>query len=388
MNGAATHGAVRAFLVALVLATLGCEVGLPVVGDRPLTPPPASDVCFAVRCDEVLEPLAPRWEPGLVGADAAACAAIRPVAVSLDDPLAASRALSDMRCAEVSLEATAPFTLDLRNLPLAGARIALSSHAAGTVLLGGDVSRVDLSIDGPVEVRMEGGALGTSHVVLTGRSPARLASLTLVDVIVTDVVVDAPYGVIRARQSVLTRARLEPVEAALELSSLTNATLRASRVTLVDAPLRDVDLEVGSLVAAGAELDGVDVVSCDELALAVLRVRDSHVARCTHPLVLDDVDVDASLIEADLLGSARVRRSGLAGRVVSLDESRLTLVALCGVESLSVFTTSVECPSCEPAAPPEICGAPTTVQPYCPGFERSPCDGAPRPDPSGLVSAP
>jgi hypothetical protein len=115
------------------------------------------------------------------------------------------------------------------------------------------------------------------------------------------------------------------------------------------------------------------------MTLAVVDVIRTHVARCTEALVLDDVDLERSLVDADVLGSGRIRHSGLRGARVELESSRLTLTALCGVESLSVWTTSVECPSCEPAAPPEICGAPAMTQRYCPGYETAPCEGQPRP---------
>jgi hypothetical protein len=221
--------------------------------------------------------------------------------------------------------------------------------------------------------------VGASHLLLDGAAPDRFASLTVDAVLVTNVVVEAPYGRVLAHQSHLARVALEASELELELSSVSDASLAAERIALLDATLAHVDVAADRIVGAAGDLSEVDVTRCGEITLAVVDVIRSHVARCTEALVLDDADIERSLVDADVIGSGRIRHSGLRGARVELEGSRLTLTALCGVESLSVWTTSVECPSCEPSAPPEICGAPAMTQPYCPGYETAPCEGQPRP---------
>jgi hypothetical protein len=368
------------FVFAVVLVAACDGVGVPVVGERPLEPDPPMNACFAVRCDEVLEPRAPVWRPdGPIGAALASCAERTTIEAEAASFALDPDALGSLRCVDLHLVADAPFTIDLREVPIVGARIDVTSSAPGTLLLGGAVTTIDLAVHGPVEVRVLGGAVGASHVLLDGAAPDRLASLTTDAVLVTDLVVEAPYGLVRAHQSHLARVALEASEVELELSSVADGAIAAERISLLDAVLARVDLAADVIVGAAGDLSDVDVTRCGEMTLAVVDVIRTHVARCTEALVLDDVDLERSLVDADVLGSGRIRHSGLRGARVELESSRLTLTALCGVESLSVWTTSVECPSCEPAAPPEICGAPAMTQRYCPGYETAPCEGQPRP---------
>ncbi len=376
----------------LALANLVCltacdGIGLAVVGERPMTPPMPSNECWEVRCDEILDPPTPRWEaPADLGATRAACLERTSRSFAVEDMPLDPDASFDLRCADVRFDADAPFDLDLRNVPLTGARISIASQFAGHVTLGGNLSQLDLEITGPIDVDIVGGALSESVVSLGGELPDRLATLTTDWVVVTDVVVAAPYGLVRAHESALARVDVRAVELSLEVSSMNDGRLEADHVSLLDATVSRTDLAVGRLVAAAGELDAIDVVRCDEITLAAIDLSSSHVARCTGALFLDDADVDGSWIEADVLGSVRMRRTGLAGARVQVESSRLTLVALCGVESLDVSATSIECPSCQPAAPAEICGAPANVEPFCPGFESSPCDGMPRPAATPLLT--
>lgn len=365
----------------VALALAACEgVGVAVVGDRPLEPEPPENACFAVRCDEILEARAPVWRAdGPLGAALASCPERTTIEAEAASFALDPDALGSLRCVDLHLVADAPFTIDLREVPIAGARIDVTSSAPGTLLLGGAVTTIDLAVHGPVDVRVLGGAVGASRVLLEGAAPDRLASLTTDAVLVTDVVVEAPYGRVRAHQSHLARVAIEAAEVELELSSVADASVVADRIALLDAVLAQVDLAADVIVGAAGDLSDVDIARCGEITLAVVDVIRTHVARCSEALVLDDVDVERSLIEADVIGSGRIRHSGLRGARVELESSRLTLSSLCGVESLSVWTTSVECPSCEPTAPPEICGAPAMTQRYCPGYETSPCEGQPRP---------
>jgi hypothetical protein len=366
-------------LITLLLAA--CDgVGVAVVGDRPLEPDPPMNACFAVRCDEVLEARPAVWRPdGPIGAALASC----PERTRLEAEVASFAldpdALGSLRCVDLRLVADAPFTIDLREVPIEGARIDVTSSAPGTLLLGGAVTTIDLAVHGPIDVRVLGGAVGESHVLLDGTAPDRLASLTTDAVLLTGVVVEAPYGLVRAHQSHLARVALVAHEVELELSSVADGSITADRVALLDAVLAQVDLAADVIVGAAGDLSDVDITRCGEVTLAVVDVIRTHVARCTEALVLDDADLERSLLDADVVGSGRIRHSGLRGARVELESSRITLTALCGVESLSVWTTSVECPSCEPEAPAEICGAPAMTQRYCPGYETAPCAGQPRP---------
>lgn len=380
MRGRGPRRGVLSALLTL-FAFAGCEgVGAPVVGDRPMEPELPMNACFAVRCDEVLPPRPAVWRPdGPIGAALADCPERTSIEVDAATFALDPDAVGSLRCVELRLFADAPFALDLREVPIEGARIEVTSSAPGTLLLGGAVTTIDLAVHGPVEVRMLGGAIGASHVLLDGEAPDRLATLNTDAVLVTDLVVEAPYGLVRAHETHLARVSLEAREVELELSSVVDGSIRGERVSLLDAVLTQVDLAADTIVGAAGDLSDVDVTRCGELTLAVVGMIRTHVARCTEALVLDDVDVERSLIDADILGSGRIRHSGLRGSRIELESSRLTLSALCGVESLAVWTTSVECPSCEPAAPPEICGAPAMTQPFCPGYETAPCAEQPRP---------
>jgi hypothetical protein len=372
--------------VLLALGLVGCEgIGLPVVGERPLGPSMPDDACFAVSCEGALAPHAPRWMPTAeLGVASSPCPARRSETLSLH----ARPETLDLRCTDATLHVEQPFTLDLRGVRLTGARLDVSSTVPGTVLLAGEIDAAELHVHGPIEVRMEGGAIGASRLVLDVDDGGRPPRLELDAVVVTDSVLAAAEASFLAHGSVLSRAHVSAEELTLEVSSCTDGTLRADRLSLLDATVMHSDLDVEVLVAAAGELDGVDVTRCTSVTLAVLDVLHTRIAGCLEPLELVDVDVDGCRLEGDVRGRARIRRSALEGERVVLEDSRLTLTALCGVASLDVSTTSVECPSCEPTAPAEICGASARVEPYCPGYESAPCQGQPRPRATDPLVAP
>lgn len=371
------RGTVRARSLGLLCLLTGCEVGLPVVGMRPEGPPPAEDQCFETRCAEVWAGPVARWEADeSTGIASERCLSRRTVELSLaGEVLVEAR---DLRCTDLELVGLSPFTLDLRNVPLAGARVRVTSDDAGTITLPSDVRAIELSVSGPVDVVMAQGALGSSRIELTGSAPDRLASLSLDRVLVTEVVIDAPHGALRANRSVLTRVVLDAVEASLELSGSWQSSLRVERLSLLDAELRETDVESEDLVAAAGRLEEVDVRRCGAVTLASADVLRSRIARCTRGVVLHDADVERTLVEADLTGEGQIRQCGLAGSRVALENSRVVLTSLCGVQSFTLEGGALECPSCEPV-PAEICGVAPTVEPHCPGFEAAPCEGRPRP---------
>jgi len=294
---------VDALALCVAFATLtACDgVGVAVVGERPLEPDPPMNACFAVRCDEVLEARTPVWRPdGPIGAALASCPERTTIEAEAASFALDPDALGSLRCVDLHLVADAPFTIDLREVPIAGARIDVTSSAPGTLLLGGAVTTIDLSVHGPVDVRVLGGAVGSSRVLLEGAAPDRLASLTTDAVLVTDLLVEAPYGLVRVHQSHLARVALEAAEVELELSSVADGSIAADRIALLDAVLAHVDLAADVIVGAAGDLSEVDVTRCGEITLAVVDVIDTHVARCTEALVLDDVDLERSLVDADV----------------------------------------------------------------------------------------
>lgn len=366
----------RRAAVALLLLT-GCEVGLPVVGMRVEAPPAPEDQCFETRCSDVWAGPMPRWEPDeTTGVGAERCLSRRAFALSLGgDVVVEAR---DLRCTDLELVGEAAFVLDLRNVPLAGARVRVTSEVPGRIVLPRDLSALELSVDGPVDLEMHEGALGSSRIELGGSAPDRLATLSIDRVLVTEVVIDAPYGALRAYRSVLSHVRVDAAEATLELGGTWQSTLSADRVALLDAELRETDVEGERVVAAAGRFDAVDLRRCGEVTLASTDVIRSRIARCSRGVLLEDADVERTLIEADVAGTGQLRQCGLAGARVALESSRVALTALCGVESFTLEGGALECPTCEPV-PEEICGVARTIEPFCPGFEAAPCEGRPRP---------
>jgi len=360
-----------------LLALAGCEVGLPVVGMRSDMPAVPENQCFETRCSEVWSGPVPRWEPGEdVGVASAGCLSRRTLELSLAGDVVITA--QDLRCTDIELVGEATFTLDLRDVPLTGARLHVTSDGPGRILLGGDVSAIELAVVGPVDVEMSQGALGASRIELSGSAPDRLATLSLDRVLATEVVLAAPHGALRAFRSALSQVRIDVIEATLELTSTWQSTLASERVSLLDSELRDTDVEGERVVAAAGRFDGVDVRRCGEVILASADVIRSRIARCAGAVRLQDADVERTLIEADVEGTGQIRQCGLAGSRVELELSRVVLTALCGVESFTLEGGALECPSCEPV-PLEICGVAPTVEPYCAGFEVAPCQGRMRP---------
>lgn len=375
----------RAFGLLALAVLAACDgIGKPVVGEIPRDPQRRTGSCFETRCDDVLAPREPVWEPNeALGVQAASCTGRSEVRLDAPDFAVAADRYPTLNCVDLFLEADEPFAIDLREVPVVGARIDVRASAPGTLWLGGAVSALELSVHGPVDVHVAGGALGASRIVLDGSSPDRLATLSTDRVLVTDVAVEAPYGLVRAEHTQLARFALSALEVELSFASASNGSIEASRVTLLDASLARVDLGAETLLAAAGELRDIDVFRCGAVDLSVSHVSRTRIARCAEAVMLRDVDLERSLVDADVVGSARVRQSGLRGERIELERSRVTLTAFCGVESLRVWETSIECPSCQPAPPVEVCGGPRLVQPYCPGFETAPCDGE-RAGPSSL----
>ncbi|MBN8609009.1 MAG: hypothetical protein J0L92_00355 [Deltaproteobacteria bacterium] len=374
----------RGAYVALALAAIalgGCEgIGRPLVGDRPLEERMPDDQCFAVDCDTILDPIAPPFEaPTVLGAELEGCQTRGDVTLLVGDEGRID--VPEIACADVLLETDRAFFLDLRARDLVGTRLTVRATELGQIALSGDVHHLSLDVDGPVEVVMDGGALSRSSLALTAAPAQRAGQLHLEDVIATELRLVASIGTVRAHHASLSRVQIVAREAALEISSVTFGSIVAERMSFLDAELLSVHLEVDTLVSAAGHLDRVDISRCGQVSLALTEVRRSFIAACDEPIYLEDVDMEASLVSADVQGSGRFRRTGFAGASVVLESSRLTLAALCGVVRLDVSTTSVECPSCEPTAPAEICGAPTVEQPFCPGYDVSPCSEGPRPSP-------
>lgn len=376
---------IRWLVVVTVALGLGCEgIGRAVVGTRPLPERMAADQCFAVDCDAILEPRGEPFEaPEELGAELARCPVRRDVVLAPDETGAI--VVPELGCAHVLLEAETAFTLDLRARDLVGTQLTLRSIEPARVFLAGDLHHVSILVEGPIDVTMDAGALGLAAIELRSGPAQRPPSLTLDRVIATNLHVLAPSGIVRAHRSMLSRAEIVAEDLTLELSSITFASATADRATLLDAELLSVRLDVEVLVAAAGHMDQVDVARCGQVSLAVADVVRSSFAACTDPIFLDDVDVEASFLSGEVQGRGRFRRTGFSGASVSLEDSRLTLPALCGLARLDVASTAVECPTCAPVAPAEICGAPTVPQRFCPGYEVSPCPDGPRPSSEPLA---
>lgn len=366
-------------LIAFALLTAaGCEgIGLPVVGDRPGGPPVPTDTCTSLPCDAELVTFRSRWQREQLGAELANCPDRHSIVLEPGTPVDAA----DLRCGDVFFTSEEPFELDLREAQLSGARIHVSSSALGVVWLPAATDSIDLRVEGPVEVHMRSGALGSARIALEGREPERLPTLWLDRVLVTDVALEAPRGSLRAHASQLAHTHLVLDSLVLELSSLSDATVVAQDVSLLDVHVVGVDFDATRFVHAAGRIEESQVVRCERLAISSSTVSESRIAACIEGIALYDVDSDTSIYEGDLRGSANIRRGRFLGRRIELTDSRLTVPSFCGVEVLDVAFTSIECPTCEPAAPAEICGVEPRPEPYCPGYASSPCQGQPRPTP-------
>lgn len=380
-------------IVALTLACLSvwlgaCDgIGRPVVGDRPFVPGMNMNACFAVPCDSILEALPPRWRATAdLGVAGAGCAERSERTLTLADMPTEPGTPIDLRCTDATVRADAPFAIDLRNAALGGARLTLLSEHAGSLALAGTVANLELTVVGPIDVEMSDGALSTSVFVLEGSAPDRLATLTTRRVVVSEVAVRAPHGHVRTYESTLARVEIDAVEVTLEVSAASDGRIEADRMAFLDSRALSLEVGVDRFIVAAGELDRMHIHRCGEVTFAAVDVSHTRIERCASPLLLNEVDLDGSVVHADVRGlAAQIRRTAFHGERVVLVDSRMSVDALCGVEVLDVTSTAVECPTCEPAAPPEICGAPAIVQPYCPGFELSPCEGQPRPEPESLV---
>lgn len=244
---------------------------------------------------------------------------------------------------------------------------------AEMVLSEAAIDRTTIEIEGAVRARLTGGRLGETALRLRVRQPIAAPEVLLDRVNATDLRVDAAGAAVRLRDVAVRRLLVDARWLSIERGSLRAAILEGDHVELLDVVAASVRIEASRFITAGGEMSECFVARCDSATLALTHVTGSRFAACAEPLDLETAGLADVVIEGDVAGHGTlIHGAVLGGTSVLLEQGTLQHAALCGVGRLSA--DELDCFSCEPSAPSEVCAGTITSIVACPSLCASYCE--------------
>ena len=382
-------------LLALLCAVaLGACDGFGVAVVGPLPEPDAGlgpNVCEAPEPCEAYRPEEPElWTPPVDVTAGSTCTEFTRYALSGDAAMRPNdliRSLlvapqggegpDELRCVEIDIEvpSTAPsFELDLRSMSLHGVRLQITSDIPGRLLLGtvGAISDSEFTMRGPIDIIANRVLMWSAQISLQ-RSPeqAQAGALFALESQFTQLSI-VGEGTVSLRRSSLREAQVRASRLTSELSPWSTLFVRADTVEVFEANLFEAHIEAGHFIAAAGTIGYSEFVDCVEIILASVTLSNAWIGPTEGPVRMSGAIALNSYIEADLVGSCRVRQSALLGHSIDLEQGSILTSALCGVDFLGIEVGDVACIRCDGGAPPDTCVS-VHPEPACPGFDTAPC---------------
>lgn len=370
----------------LVVALGGCDVLAPVIRESRGQPPPGGSACdLTERCAQLDEPPPDTLLESEVQAPSRICDGPlieRTIVVDGDVTLPAA----SFECTRTTLVvALAPGehppvpTLHVADGALVDAVISMASDdvLAELDLSGLAIDRTTIEIEGAVRAHIAGGRIAETAVRLHARLPIAAPEVLLDDVNATDLRVDGAGASVRLRDVVGRRVFVDARWLGIERGSLRAAILEGDHVELLDVVAAAVRIETSRFITAGGTLSECHLARCDSATLALTHVARSRFAACAEPLDLEAASLADVVIEGDVSGHGTLIHGGvLGGSSVLLEQGTLQHAALCGLREL--VADELDCFSCDPAAPAEVCAGTVSSVVRCPQLCASTCEnGAP-----------
>ncbi len=373
-------------LLALALVLLaGCDVLAPVIVEQRNPPGRGGTPCeLAETCAQLGDPAPTTVTEAEVQAPSPICSgplAARTLVLDGERTVMAS----SLECTQTTVvvvlapgEHPPTPTLHVTGGPMRDAVLAISSDDAITelVLDAPAIDRATLELEGAIRARIVGARIAETAVHLRTHFPIAPPELLLDGVSAADLRVDASGAIVRARDATLRQAVLDARTVAVERGSLRAVLLRGEHVELLDVVAASVRIDASRFIAAGGTLTASFLSRCDVATLALTHVASSRFAACAEPIDLEAASMADVVLEGDVTGRGTLIHGGvLGGASVTLEEGTLQHVALCDVSALE--TAALECFSCAPDAPGEVCAGMIGNAVRCPGLCQSQCDHGP-----------
>ncbi|MFO0680674.1 MAG: hypothetical protein U0234_01425 [Sandaracinus sp.] len=376
----------RLLVVALVLAAIGgCDVLAPVIREQRDPPPRGGSRCELVeRCAQLDEPPPDTLLESEVQAPSRICASPlveRTIAVQGDVEVAGAT----LECTHTTfVVSVAPGehppmpTVRVTGGAIEDAVLTMASEdaVAELDLSGTAIDRATIELEGAVRARLTGGRIAETALRLRVRQPIAAPEVLLDRVNATDLRIDAAGASVRLRDAVAGRILVSARWLSIERGSLRAAILAADHVELLDVVAASTRIDASRFIAAGGTMSECFVARCDAVTLALTHVTGTRFAACTSPLELETASLADVVIEGDVSGhGSLIHGAALGGSSVVLEQGTLQHAALCGALTLSA--DELDCFSCEPTAPAELCAGTIGSVVRCPGLCASHCSVAP-----------